>query len=78
MLCLFKKKKIIRKDFTAIRYVYHNLKVEVFRMILKGLLIAKKSIKYQSENRGYVVDCVQVFLQIFDHVDHLDALEICV
>ncbi len=34
---------------------------------------------YQSDDRRHVVDCVQqVFQRSFDHVDHLEALEICV
>ncbi len=45
-------------------------------MVLKGFLLAKKSMNYQSGNRRHVVDCVwQVFQPIFDHVVHLQALE---
>jgi len=34
---------------------------------------------YQSDNRRYVVDFVhQAFQQSFDHVDHLEALEMSI
>ncbi len=46
-------------------------------MLPKCLLLAKKSIKYQSDNRS-IIDCVQqVFQQSIDQADKSEALEIC-
>lgn len=36
------------QDLRAKRRVNHNLKVEVCRIILKGILLDKKSINYQT------------------------------
>lgn len=53
-----------------------DLKVDVFRITLKYILLANKSIKYQSNDRRHEVDCVeQSFQHNFAHVDHLEALE---
>ncbi len=61
---------------TAKRHVYHDLKRDVFRNILQGLVLAKN---YQSNNKRHVVNCVQqVFHQCFDHADNLQALEMCI
>jgi len=44
------------------------MKRDVFRILLKGiLLVKKKSLNYQSGK--------QIFQQSCDHVDHLDALK---
>ncbi len=56
----------------------HSLKGDVFTILLKGLLLAKKSMKYHSDDKRHVVDHVQQVFQSFDHVDKLEALEICV
>lgn len=56
--------------------MYHDLKRDVFRNILQGLVLAKN---YQSNNKRHVVNCVQqVFHQCFDHADNLQALEMCI
>lgn len=55
------------KDFTA-KDVSQDLD-HVFIIALKALLVAKR----------HVVDCVpQIFQQSFNHVDDLEALEICI
>ncbi len=57
--------------------VNHKLKVDVYRIMLEDLLLAKKSVNYEAEDRRHVVDCVQwVFQQSFYQASKLRAFEI--
>lgn len=47
------------------------MKADVFRITLKGFLLAK-NVKHQSDDRRHVVDSVQSF----DHVYNLESLKI--
>lgn len=58
------------QDFTAKRHLYHNLKGDVFTIVLKGLLLLLK--QYNKLSVRQQKACSRSgFSQSLDHVDHL-------
>ncbi len=55
--------------------VFEDLIVWIFRIKLKGPLLAIKTINYQSDDRCHLVHCVQQVVQSCDRVNNLEVLE---
>lgn len=52
--------------------------MDIFRIIIKGPLLAKKTINYQSDDRCHLVHCVQQVVQSCGLVNNLEVLERCI
>ncbi len=58
------------------RRVYQEMKMNSFILILKGLLLSKKRIAYQLNDRRHVADCVQYLFSA--NVNNLETIEMSI